>query len=52
MLRAGTAVIGIWNEAFDLEGSPADGATTVPGVQRMLKAGHGSLDNLSTGVKP
>ncbi|HAX21048.1 MAG TPA: type IV secretion system protein VirB9 [Hydrogenophaga sp.] len=52
MLRAGSAVVGIWNEAFDLEGSPAEGATTVPGVQRMLKAGHGSLDNLSTGVKP
>jgi type IV secretion system protein VirB9 len=52
MLRAGTAVVGIWNEAFDLEGSPAEGATTVPGVQRMLKAGHGSLDNLSNGVKP
>lgn len=52
MLRAGTAVIGIWNEAFDLEGSPPEGATTVPGVQRMLKAGHRSLDSLSTGVKP
>ncbi|OGB20144.1 MAG: type IV secretion system protein VirB9 [Burkholderiales bacterium RIFCSPLOWO2_12_67_14] len=52
MLRAGTAVVGIWNEAFDLEGSPAEGATTVPGVQRMLKAGNGSLDNRSTGVKP
>jgi type IV secretion system protein VirB9 len=52
MLRAGTAVVGIWNEAFDLEGSPAEGATTVPGVQRVLKAGHTPLDNRSTGVKP
>jgi type IV secretion system protein VirB9 len=52
MLRAGSAVIGIWNEAFDLEGAPAEGATTVPGVQRVLKAGHGSLDNRSTGVTP
>ncbi|HAX22021.1 MAG TPA: type IV secretion system protein VirB9 [Hydrogenophaga sp.] len=52
MLRAGTAVVGIWNEAFDLEGSPAEGATTVPGVQRMLKAGNTQLDNRSTGVKP
>lgn len=52
MLRAGSAVIGIWNEAFDLEGAPAEGATTVPGVQRVLKAGHGSLDNRSTGVVP
>lgn len=52
MLRAGSAVIGIWNEAFDLEGAPAEGATTVPGVQRVLKAGHGYLDNRSTGVAP
>jgi type IV secretion system protein VirB9 len=52
MLRAGTAVVGIWNEAFDLEGSPAEGATTVPGVQRTLKAGNTQLDNRSTGVKP
>ncbi|MCR5867589.1 TrbG/VirB9 family P-type conjugative transfer protein [Aquincola sp. J276] len=37
-LRAGTAVVGLWNEAFDLDGvSPEDG-TTVPGVQRRLKA--------------
>lgn len=52
MLRAGSAVIGIWNEVFDLEGAPAEGATTVPGVQRVLKAGHGSLDKRSTGVTP
>jgi type IV secretion system protein VirB9 len=52
MLRAGTAVVGIWNEAFDLEGSPAEGATTVPGVQRVFKAANGSLDNRPTGVKP
>ena len=52
MLRAGSAVIGIWNEAFDLQGTPAEGATTVPGVQRALKAGHVQLDNRSTGVKP
>lgn len=38
MLRAGSAVVGIWNEAFDLEGSPAKGSTTVPGVQRVLKS--------------
>jgi len=52
MLRAGTAVVGIWNEAFDLEGSPAEGAATVPGVQRTLKAGNTQLDNRPTGVKP
>lgn len=38
MLRAGEAVIGIWNEAFDLEGMPPDGGTTVPGVKRVLRA--------------
>lgn len=38
MLRAGSAVVGLWNEAFDLEGSPPGQGTTVPGVQRVLKA--------------
>jgi type IV secretion system protein VirB9 len=52
MLRAGSAVVGIWNEAFDLEGAAAKGATTVPGVQRVLKTGQASLDNRSTGVTP
>lgn len=38
MLRAGSAVVGIWNEAFDLDGKPPEGGTTVPGVRRVLKA--------------
>lgn len=38
ILRSGSAVVGVWNEAFDLEGVPPDGGTTVPGVQRVLKA--------------
>jgi type IV secretion system protein VirB9 len=38
MLRAGSAVVGVWNEAFDLDGVPPGGGTTVPGVQRTLKA--------------
>lgn len=38
MLRAGTAVVGIWNEAFDLGGVPADNGATVPGVRRVLRA--------------
>ncbi len=37
-LRAGTAVVGIWNDAFDLDGVPPEDGTTVPGVQRRLKA--------------
>jgi type IV secretion system protein VirB9 len=38
MLRAGQAVVAVWNDAFDLDGVPPDGGTTVPGVRRSLKA--------------
>jgi type IV secretion system protein VirB9 len=38
MLRAGAAVVGLWNEAFDVDGRPPGDGTTVPGVQRVLKA--------------
>jgi type IV secretion system protein VirB9 len=41
MLRAGSAVVGVWNEAFDVNGVPPGGGTTVPGVQRMLRADAG-----------
>ncbi|MEZ5647272.1 MAG: TrbG/VirB9 family P-type conjugative transfer protein [Burkholderiaceae bacterium] len=51
MLRVGSAVVGIWNEAFDLEGSPAKGSTTVPGVQRVLKSDP-SHSPSSTGAQP
>lgn len=37
MLRAGSAVVGLWNEAFDPAGTPPRDGTTVPGVQRVLK---------------
>jgi type IV secretion system protein VirB9 len=37
MLRAGSAVVGVWNEAFDLDGIPPADGTTVPGIQRTLK---------------
>jgi type IV secretion system protein VirB9 len=37
MLRAGSAVVGLWNEAFDLDGDPSGGGTTVPGVQRVSR---------------
>ncbi len=40
MLRAGSAVVGIWNEAFDLDGVPPSGGTTVAGVRRVFKAEH------------
>jgi type IV secretion system protein VirB9 len=52
MLRAGSAVVGVWNEAFDLDGVPAQGATTVPGVQRVLKADATSLPDGHKGGTP
>jgi type IV secretion system protein VirB9 len=49
MLRAGLAVVGLWNEAFDPDGvAPKDG-TTVSGVARSVK----NLDLPSThGARP
>jgi type IV secretion system protein VirB9 len=38
MLRSGLAVVGVWNGAFDLDGLPPTDGTTVPGVERTLKA--------------
>ncbi|MDP2261775.1 MAG: TrbG/VirB9 family P-type conjugative transfer protein [Hydrogenophaga sp.] len=38
VLRAGRAVVGIWNDAFDPDGVATAGATTVPGIQRVIKA--------------
>ena len=55
MLRAGSAVVGIWNEAFDLDGKPPGDGTTVPGVQRVLKAdvsGNGAPTDAEKGATP
>jgi type IV secretion system protein VirB9 len=38
MLRAGAAVVGVWNDAFDIDGHPPTDGTTVLGVRRTLKA--------------
>ena len=38
MLRAGSAVVGVWNEGFDLDGVPPITGTTVSGVERALRA--------------
>jgi len=38
MLRAGAAVVGVFNDAFDVDGIPPVNGTTVPGVDRALKA--------------
>jgi type IV secretion system protein VirB9 len=51
MLRAGSAVVGVWNEAFDLDGLPPGGGTTVPGVQRALKA-EANAESQRSGVRP
>jgi type IV secretion system protein VirB9 len=51
MLRAGSAVVGVWNEAFDLDGVPPAGGSTVPGVQRMLKQ-TASTSEPRNGVTP
>lgn len=37
VLRAGESVVGLWNEAFDIDGVAPDHGTTVPGVYRTLK---------------
>ncbi len=47
MLRAGSAVIGVWNEAFDLDGRPPADGTTVGGVRRVLKPGASSVGALT-----
>lgn len=41
VLRAGSAVVGLWNEAFDADGRPPEGGTTVPGIRRALRGEGG-----------
>ena len=38
MLRAGSAVVGVWNEAFDPEGLAPKHGTTAQGVERAVRA--------------
>jgi type IV secretion system protein VirB9 len=53
MLRAGSQVIGVWNEAFDIDGIAPKAGTTVNGVERVLRAESGTApDRHSPGVKP
>jgi len=53
MLRSGSAVVGVWNDAFDLEGVPPTEGTTVNGVRRRLKADAPSLrPNASKEAQP
>jgi type IV secretion system protein VirB9 len=53
MLRGGSAVVGVWNEAFDMDGAPPDHGTTVPGVQRELRQTlAGDAQRAAGGAKP
>ncbi|WP_281661159.1 P-type conjugative transfer protein VirB9 [Microvirgula aerodenitrificans] len=40
VLRLGTAVVGVYNDAFDPDGVPATEGTTIPGVKRVIKSGE------------
>ena len=42
-LRAGTAVVGVWNDAFDVDGVPPAYGTTVSGVDRVLRSPPAAL---------
>lgn len=52
MLRAGSAVVGVWNEAFDVDGVPPTDGTTVPGVHRALKGDSPSARQAAGGEAP
>lgn len=52
VLRAGSAVVGLWNDAFDIDGVPPAMGTTVPGVQRVLKADQAPPAHGSKGATP
>jgi type IV secretion system protein VirB9 len=40
VLRLGTSAVGIWNDAFDKDGSPAVDGTTAAGVKRVIREGQ------------
>jgi type IV secretion system protein VirB9 len=40
VLRLGNAVVGIYNDSYDIDGVPANGGTTVPGVKRVIISGE------------
>lgn len=49
MLRAGNAVVGIWNDAFDLDGVPPNDGTTVGGVRRVVSGTGGAASRSEPG---
>jgi type IV secretion system protein VirB9 len=38
VLRLGDEVVGVWNDAFDMDGVPPNDGTTVSGVKRVLRS--------------
>lgn len=52
VLRAGSAVVGLWNEAFDLDGRPPAQGTTVEGVKRIVRPLPGSPQQKSAAGEP
>jgi type IV secretion system protein VirB9 len=38
VLRLGDEVVGIWNDAYDMDGVPPSDGTTVYGVRRVLRS--------------
>jgi type IV secretion system protein VirB9 len=40
VLRLADEVVGIWNDAYDMDGVPPQGGTTASGVKRVLRS-HG-----------
>jgi type IV secretion system protein VirB9 len=53
MLRSGSAVVGVWNDAFDVDGIPPKAGSTVNGVERALRAESGTAPHRNLpGVKP
>jgi len=51
-LRAGSSVVGIWNDAFSPDGLAPRLGTTVPGVERVLKADSTALQPRAAGATP
>ena len=51
MLRAGSAVVGVWNDAFDLDGVAPSNGTTVAGVDRALKTTQAPNSNALGGQR-
>ena len=49
LLRAGLAQVGVWNEAYDADGIATEGATTAPGVVRVLRS-ESAADAASRGA--